>query len=369
MQILAIDACAFDVPMRAPYRSARRVTTTARNVLVRVTLADGTVGFGESAPATYVTGETQESVLACLRRIDLSAVNASGAVEEFLRANERTISVGARSALLVAALDAQARVLGVPFYALLGTHGPPVTQRVTDLSLPILLSAEAAVRAAEAARDGFACLKIKVGGTDRTEDISRVRTVAAAAPHATLRLDGNQGFTGEAAVSFLDELADLQTRIELFEQPTPAGDEVAMAFVSARTATPVFADESVHGPEDARRLIAGRVCRGVVLKLAKSDPLTIMDIGRAVHDAGGVCLFGCMMETRLAVTAALHIAVALGPEIVPMLDLDGHLLVDDAALIEGGLAQRGDMLSIDPTRAGLGARPIRFLALRQAVEA
>jgi hypothetical protein len=53
--------------MRSAYRSAQRVTTTAHNVLVTVTLEDGTIGYGESAPASYVTGETQESVWQWIR--------------------------------------------------------------------------------------------------------------------------------------------------------------------------------------------------------------------------------------------------------------------------------------------------------------
>ena len=53
-------------------------------------------------------------------------------------------------------------------------------------------------------------------------------------------------------------------------------------------------------------------------------------------------------------TAALHLAVALGPHIVTMLDLDGHLLVEDSALISGGLSQTGDILEVDTRLSGLG---------------
>jgi o-succinylbenzoate synthase len=365
MKIEKITAAAWDVPMRAPYRSAQRVTTTARNVLVTVTLEGGTVGYGESAPATYVTGETQDSVLAALGGI-IAGTRTPAKSGDLLA--EARVSLretpGAYSALVMAVFDATARGQGKPLYEWLGAGvglkefpAPShqyVTERATDLSLPILPPDEAATRAAQAARDGFRALKIKVGVGDLGEDEARARAVAGAAPGATLRLDGNQGFAPEEAVAFIERLSDLLPRIEMLEQPTKAHDDAAMAFVAQRIPVPVFADESVHTSEDARRLVESGVCGGVVLKLAKADLVTAARIAREAHRAGGKCLFGCMMETRVAITAALHLTAALGPDVVPMLDLDGHLLVDDAALVDGGLRQTGDVLSLDPSAPGLG---------------
>jgi o-succinylbenzoate synthase len=355
-RIAGIEAVAWDVPMRAPYRSAQRVTTTAHNVLVTVTLADGTVGYGESAPATYVTGETQASVLEEVRAAIPALVGMeAGAAAEGL-AEHPAVTPGARGALETALLDAAARAAGVPLFRILGGAPDSVTVRATDLSLPILTVAETAARAGAAARDGFRALKIKVGSGDWTADVARVRAVAEAAPEAVLRLDGNQGFLAEEAVDLYTALADLAPRIELFEQPTPAGDDAAMAFVQQKLPCPVFADESIHHAEDARRLIESGVCRGVVLKLAKSGLLETRRIAEAAHRAGGRCLFGCMMETRVGISAALHLAVSLGPEIVPYLDLDGHLLVDDEGLVAGGLTQNEDVLYLKGDAPGLAVR-------------
>jgi len=352
--IVRVDVARWDVPMRAPYRSAQRVTTTARNVLVKVTLEDGSVGFGESAPATYVTGETQDSVFAALSAwADALHEDAENRGEAF---RAMTAQPGAWSAMTCASLDANARSVGLPLYRLLvgGVEVRAVPESATDLSLPILPPDEAAARAAEAAAKGYRALKIKVGGADRAEDAARVRAVASAAPNSALRLDGNQGFAPEEAVEFLSSLSDLLPRVEMLEQPTKAGDDSALAFVSARVPCPVFADESCHGPADATRLIETGACRGVVLKLAKSNIGKCQQIARAAKAAGGVCMFGCMMETRVAIGAALHLALALGPETVPMLDLDGHLLVNDEDLVEGGLTQIGDLLRVDPNAPGLG---------------
>jgi L-alanine-DL-glutamate epimerase-like enolase superfamily enzyme len=63
-----------------------------------------------------------------------------------------------------------------------------------------------------------------------------------------------------------------------------------------------------------------------------------------------------MMETHIATGAALHLALALGEETVPLLDLDGHLLVNDQAILTGGFTQQRDVLQVNPAEAGLGVQ-------------
>lgn len=344
--------------MRAPYRSAQRVTTVARNVLVTVRLENGFLGYGESAPAAYVTGETQATVLAACRTLlpELSGLDIVAALA--LLAERLTTAPGALAALETALADAAARSAGAPLYQFFGAAPTLSPRAVTDLSLPLLSPEEAARRAARAAADGFHALKIKVGGGDRAADEQRVRAVAQAAPGVRLRLDGNQGFSPEEAVRFAESLSDLAARVDLLEQPTRAGDDAALLWVAQRVPFPLFADESVRHAGDARRLIESGACAGVVLKLAKSGLRGTAEIARAAAAAGGACLFGCMMETRVAIGAALHLALALGP-LVSYLDLDGHLLVDDEDLVIGGPRQEGGALVADPQAPGLGlvARP------------
>ena len=359
MKITDWSVHALDVPMRSPYRSAQRTTTTAHNVLLTVTINDTFVGVGESAPATYVTGETQESVRLAVERF--FAGHAQDTPESLLQraATELAAAPGALGAVEIAVQDAVAKAKKVPLYSVLNPEAPISAGRilrVTDLSLPILPPEEAGRRVGEAAAQGFRTFKIKVGAGDIGEDVARVRAVANAAPGSRLRLDGNQAFTPETAFALLDGLTDLFDRIELFEQPTPAGDDGAMLAVhrALPDAIPVFADESCHDADDARRLLETGTCGGVVLKLAKSGLSGAAKIAWATQEAGGVCLFGCMMETRIGIGAALHLAVALGEAAVPMLDLDGHLLTNDAALLAGGFTQTADALEVAPETAGLG---------------
>ena len=56
-EIVELRAEPLTYPMKSPFESAKRRSTEAENVLVTVRLADGTPGFGEASPASYVTGE------------------------------------------------------------------------------------------------------------------------------------------------------------------------------------------------------------------------------------------------------------------------------------------------------------------------
>ena len=227
---------------------------------------------------------------------------------------------------------------------------------MTDISLPILPPVEAAERAELFAALGFTAIKIKVG-SDPAEDEARVRAIAHAAPNVSLRLDGNQGFTAEAAIAFIGQLSDLLPRLELFEQPTKAGDDAAMRQVQEAISLPVFADESVLSLQDAERLLDTGICRGIVLKVAKFGLRSAFTIGQRTLQRGSQCLFGCMMETHLGITAALHVALALSEPGNPLLlDLDGHLLVDDTTFVTGGLTQQQATLTIQETLPGLALR-------------
>src|SRR5262249_22459020 len=98
------------------------------NLVVRATLADGTVGFGEGVPRPYVTGETIESTFAALSSFD--AARALGDPEGFDEAARRVAAMtlpsieadprgmdgnAARCALEMALLDAFGRRFGQGF--------------------------------------------------------------------------------------------------------------------------------------------------------------------------------------------------------------------------------------------------------------
>src|SRR5947209_109268 len=57
----SIDLHHVRVPLKKPIKHASFERADSDNLVVRVTLADGTQGFGEGVPRSYVTGETIDS--------------------------------------------------------------------------------------------------------------------------------------------------------------------------------------------------------------------------------------------------------------------------------------------------------------------
>src|SRR5262249_62034094 len=56
--IRRVDAIPVALPLKKPVRMAAETVTHARNILVRIEAADGTVGWGETAPATAMNEHT-----------------------------------------------------------------------------------------------------------------------------------------------------------------------------------------------------------------------------------------------------------------------------------------------------------------------
>ncbi len=177
-----------NIPLREPFTIATGSVSEARNVLITITLADGSVGYGESSPFTPSTGESQETALVAARGcIDLLKGHdaAQWRVLAKLIRNvcfaQMTVCVGIEMALL----DALTRSYGIPLYVFFGGASSMVE---TDMSIPMVSPERGFVLAKEIAAQGFTCIKVKVGGNLR-EDVDRVVAVRSGAPHLAIMLE------------------------------------------------------------------------------------------------------------------------------------------------------------------------------------
>jgi o-succinylbenzoate synthase len=339
-------------PLHTPFVTALRRTTTTDTVVVRVTDSDGAVGWGEAPQVWQVTGESLAGAEACVAGPLAQAVTGRHPddLQETCRAVQRAVAgnAGAKAAVDVALHDLVARRRGVSLPVLLGATRLRVP---TDVTLaagePAALAESAAARAA----DRFAVLKLKVG-TDAATDVERVRAVRSAVDKdVRIRLDANQGWTAREAVRVITALEDAHLDVELVEQPLPAADLDGMAWVTARVATPVMADESVYGIRDLVEVLRRRSADLVNVKLAKCGGLTtartLLEVARA-HGVGTVV--GSMMETHIGVGAAASLVAAYPTSAVP--DLDAAWWAARSPVI-GGLRYDGAEVVL-PDAPGLG---------------
>lgn len=325
LRIESLHASALSVPLVDPFVIASGRVDTTRSALVRVRLASGETGIGEGAALPPVTREDQGDVIADVERAAL--VGREVRLEEI---GEALAAIGpvARAAIETAALDAIARREGASVRALLGGARGATNAMTTDITIPILDAARMAELARAWRARGFACFKVKVG-KDLDADLRALEAVKRAAGDATFRIDANGGFSAADAITMARATERLGLDVECWEEPCAKGDLDAMAEVAAAVRAPVVADESVATLEDLARVVAARAAGGVNLKLVKSGgPLAAYAIGRAAQDAGMKLMVGGMVETRLGMTAAAHVAAALGG--VDFVDLDtAWLLADD----------------------------------------
>ena len=63
-QVHRFEVSLLDIPLFAPFGISGGAQAVANNVLVTLTLADGTTGYGEAAPLPPYNGETQADAFA-----------------------------------------------------------------------------------------------------------------------------------------------------------------------------------------------------------------------------------------------------------------------------------------------------------------
>jgi L-alanine-DL-glutamate epimerase-like enolase superfamily enzyme len=220
----------------------------------------------------------------------------------------------------------------------------------TDITIGIMELESTVAKARHWVGRGFRALKLKVG-IEPAGDVRRVRAVReAVGPEIELRVDGNQGYSIQSAFAVAKELAALG--VVVFEQPLPAEDLNGMKVLTESSPIPIMADEMVLTPKDAMRVRWGACAKAVNLKLMKHGGLLrAAEVDTVCESAGLPTMVGCMGESVVSITAALHFALAHGN--VRWADLDSHfnLLRDVAAPLR---VEGGDLVA--PDAAGLGVR-------------
>jgi L-Ala-D/L-Glu epimerase len=347
-RIVSVSAYPVQLPLKEPFTTAKGRKTHSPTVIIKIILDSGLFGLGEATPVQYVTGETIESV-------ENSIIMATSALTDADPADWRALSLlleealpdsaSARAGLEMALLDAASRVEDVPLHVFLGGRKSLV---VTDTTIPIVSPPHAAELAAAAWDQGVRHLKMKANGTP--DDIRRILAVAGAAPEAEIKIDANQAFSPAGAVAFIHVLERAGVHPALFEQPVASDDVAGLKYVSDNAPVPVYADESAVTPADVIRLVEARAVSGVNIKLMKSGPRGALEIVDICRQAGLSLMIGCMLESRIGLSAALRIACAA--QAFDHFDLDSDVLVADQP-VTGGFTRTGDTLEVDD-QPGLG---------------
>ena len=374
------------VPLKKAIRHASHVRTTSDSLVVRVTLDDGQVGYGEGVPRAYVTGETIETAFSMLATLDVArAIGTTGDFAEVVRrvgsmtlpeieSDPRGMAGNAaRCALELALLDAFGR-----------RHGASVGRAILLADVPGLrrydrpqwvrysgaITAESAWRERVSAWKmwlyGFVQTKLKVGvaGQDDPARLARMRRILGR--RMDLRIDANEAWP---AAEVLERVRPLRPFApSALEQPVPHAEVDALADLRPALRVPVMLDESLCGLPDATRALERRTADLFNVRLSKCGGIlpSLRIIALAQRAGLGVQL-GCHPgETGLLSAAGRHVAgLVRGLRYVEG-SYDRHVLaanltVEDPTFGYGGWARplSGPGLGVTVDDAALEAMTVR----------
>ncbi|URZ18348.1 dipeptide epimerase [Clostridium felsineum] len=314
------------VPLKKPFKTAVRSVNSVDDVIVKIVTDTGSVGFGSAASTALVTGDTTESIKGAIENYikkSIVGMDIENLEAIFIKLDNSIVgNTSAKAAVDIALYDLYGQAYKAPLYKLLGGFRKKLK---TDITISVNSPEEMARDSIEAIKLGYKTLKIKVGKDSRL-DMDRMRAIRKAVGYeVNLRIDANQGWQPKEAIRTLNELYEEGLRVELVEQPVKAWDLEGLKLVTDNVSIPVMADESVFSPKDAAKVMEMRAADLINIKLMKTGGIhNALKVCSLAEVYGMECMLGCMLEGKVSVTAAVHLAAA--KSVITKIDLDGPVL-------------------------------------------
>jgi L-Ala-D/L-Glu epimerase len=358
MKIVEIQWRNYRLPLLNGFTTAHGVITIREGIIVQVTTESGISGIGEIAPLPAFGGGSLASASSLLPALvtRLQHKTLDEALEMVLAGGETGTNAASASVLCgleIALLDAIGKAEGCGACTLLSPVGfaPRATVPVNAIIGARTMEAAIAV-AQDAKKNGFRCVKLKVGWEVSVRaEIERVAAVRdAIGPAMHLRLDANEAWNLEQAIAILSQCVPYN--IQYVEQPLKAHDLAGMHALRQAVSIPIAVDEALHSPESAQLILDNEAADVLVIKPQLAGGLRAgQQIIQTAAERGVYSVITSTIEAGIGLVAALHLAAA-SPAVTlecGLATLD--LLIDD--LVINNLPVRNGLLDV-PADAGLG---------------
>lgn len=332
MKIHRLTAFQVPIALKRPVRHASFERSRNETLIVRCVLNDGSVGWGEGLPRTYVTGESIDSAWRhlittafseCLSAPFDTAAEIGERFDGFPLAQiqpDPGVSVrecfgnSVRCAVELSLLDAVCRSEGISLGELIcrlpsaKDFACPVPEVRYSGAITAELPRKQWISAFKMRLFGFRAVKVKVGTSDISDSdcLKRVRRVLGR--NVDIRLDANEAWQCDEVPGRILPL--LPYHPTSLEQPVPHSEVSGLAHVRSRISVPVMLDESLCCLEDAHRAVAGGWCDLFNIRLSKCGglfrSLALIAFARQ-HNIG--YQLGCQVgETGILSAAGRHLA-------------------------------------------------------------
>jgi L-alanine-DL-glutamate epimerase-like enolase superfamily enzyme len=330
----------YTLELKHVFTVATMSRTTTPVVLTEIEY-DGIKGYGEASMPPYL-GESQESALAFLKRVDLSKYENPFDLETILADIDALTfhNTAAKAAVDIALHDLVGKMLGQPWHNIWGYD----KNKAPNTTFTIGIDTADVVREKTKEAAGFKVLKVKLGKNNDKEMIDTIRSVT----DVPLTADPNQGWKDKHYA--LDMCHWLKDRgVQFVEQPMAKERHDDHAWLTERSPLPILADESCQRLSDIPKIKGAY--SGIVIKLMKCTGMReankMLTLAKSYNMK---VLIGCMTETSCAISAASHLS-----PMCDWADLDGMLLIKND-LFSGTTVKDGKLVLSDDS--GIGVKKI-----------
>src|SRR6266849_3641110 len=356
MKIFDVQLRNYRLPFLNSFSTAHSIMTAREGIIVQVTTRQGISGIGEIAPLPAFGGgslaDARKLLPALVARLHYKTLHEA---LDLVLAEGKAGSKAASTlcGLEIALLDLIGKAEGCGICTLLSPAGSAPRAAVPVNAVIGARATEAAIATARDARkNGFRCVKLKVGwGVSVHEEIERIAAVRdAIGPAMHLRLDANEAWNLEEAIAILSQCFPYD--IQYIEQPLKAHDLAGMRTLRQAIPIPIAADEALHSLESARLVLDSEAADILVIKPQLAGGLRVgQRIIQAATGRGVRSVITSTLEAGIGLVAALHLAAA-SPAVTLECGLATLDLLSDDLLIDD-LPVRDGFLTV-PTGPGLG---------------
>ena len=384
-RLVQLELFALRLPFRRRFAHARAQRNHTDTVVVAALLADGTVGFGEGLPRTYVTGETIESVL---YNITDTLAQRLGHVEPrnfpellelvdnlpFTNQQDQIINT-ARCAVELALLDAYSRHFKCSLSNIIGwmSAGALATKVVSErMSVSGVLGGVPPDQLKRQLRQmrwfGLRDFKIKLGCTYDQQNLAvldKCLGPALARGRTTLRADANAAWDVDTAMAMCSKLADIG--ICCLEQPLARDDRDHWRTLADLTSLALMADESLVTFDDAEYLARNDLVDYFNIRISKNGGLlpAIRMAELAAQWSRGYQLGAMVGESGILAAAGRHFLQMVPAVTFTEICYSTFLLDDDIVEPKIRFGYRGRLPTLNGPGLGVEVRRekiARFLA-------
>ena len=356
MKIIRISVFQKDLPLKDPYwlSGGRLKFEVLDATFIKLETDSGLIGWGEGTPwgHTYVPahGPGIRAGIETLANVVL------GLDPRMVERVERAMDNGlpghlyAKQPVDMACWDILGQSCGLSISDLMGGkrhQGTPVASSVSSGDPDYMMGIINAYR-----DRGYIAHSAKVGGSDTTQDIERIRHIESSRRDNEIILyDVNRAWTRREASIVMNAVADLGVT---FEQPGETLDDIAQ--IRRVTSSPISVDESLVTLQDATRIAREGIADVFGIKLNRVGGLTKARRMRDIAIAHVIQMF--VMATGgsvMADTEAAHLAQSIPDAFIRACWSCQDMLTVDIAPGSGPRSESG-VITVDDT-PGLGVIP------------